>query len=58
MLYDTFAGFPGLLLTWAGCMVGRILQINQALSRTMGGADDAHPAMLLRTFAVYITLDE
>lgn len=36
MLYDTFAGFPGLLLTWTGCNVVRILQTKQALSLQKG----------------------
>ena len=57
MLFSAFAGYPGLLLTLAGCKVGRILQIKQALSLHQWRREDDHPAMLFRTFAIHITLN-
>ncbi len=56
MLDRTFAGFHAIFITLRRVFGAGNADIKQALTRTRGGADDEHQAMLCRTFAVYIKL--
>lgn len=55
MLDRSFAGFRAIFMTLLIAARAGNADIKQALTRTRGGADDDHQAMLCRTFAVHIT---